>query len=86
MRVRKAVKVNSYRLCARSACSGVGKGSRSVSPGLHTAVTESQNHRMVGVGRDLCGSSSPTPQSCCRVGVANISGSDTVLGIRAQHG
>jgi len=22
--------------------------------------TESQNHRMVGVGRDLCGSSSPT--------------------------
>ena len=22
---------------------------------------ESQNHRMVGVGRDLCGSSSPTP-------------------------
>jgi len=24
-------------------------------------ITESQNHRMVGVGRDLCGSSSPTP-------------------------
>ena len=23
--------------------------------------TESQNHRMVGVGRDLCGSSGPTP-------------------------
>ena len=23
-------------------------------------VTESQNHRMVGVGRELCGSSSPT--------------------------
>jgi len=23
-------------------------------------VVESQNHRMVGVGRDLCGSSSPT--------------------------
>jgi len=23
--------------------------------------TESQNHRIVGVGRDLCGSSSPTP-------------------------
>jgi len=23
--------------------------------------TESQNHRMVRVGRDLCGSSSPTP-------------------------
>ena len=22
--------------------------------------TESQNHRMVGIGRDLCGSSSPT--------------------------
>ena len=22
---------------------------------------ESQNHRVVGVGRDLCGSSSPTP-------------------------
>ena len=25
--------------------------------------TESQNHRIVGVGRDLCGSSSPTPCS-----------------------
>ena len=25
------------------------------------AFTESQNHRMAGVGRDLCGSSSPTP-------------------------
>ena len=25
-----------------------------------TQVTESQNHRIVGVGRDLCGSSSPT--------------------------
>jgi len=25
-----------------------------------TLFTESQNHRMVGVGRDLCGSSSPT--------------------------
>ena len=24
-------------------------------------ITESQNHRMVGVGRDVCGSSSPTP-------------------------
>jgi len=24
-------------------------------------ITESQNHSMVGVGRDLCGSSSPTP-------------------------
>ena len=23
-------------------------------------ITESQNHKMVGVGRDLCGSSSPT--------------------------
>jgi len=23
-------------------------------------ITESQNHRIVGVGRDLCGSSSPT--------------------------
>jgi len=26
-----------------------------------TATATSQNHRMVGVGRDLCGSSSPTP-------------------------
>jgi len=26
-----------------------------------TTFTESQNHRMVGVGRDLCGSSTPTP-------------------------
>jgi len=24
-------------------------------------ITESQNHRIVGVGRDLCGSPSPTP-------------------------
>jgi len=36
-----------------------------VSPGVwtkqRTSVTESQNHSMVGVGRDLCGSSSPTP-------------------------
>ena len=31
------------------------------------AITESQNHRMVGVGRDLCGSSSPTllPKQGC---------------------
>ena len=26
-----------------------------------TLPSESQNHRMVGVGRDLCGSSSPNP-------------------------
>jgi len=26
-----------------------------------SGITESQNHRMVGVGRDLCGSPSPTP-------------------------
>jgi len=24
-------------------------------------ITESQNHRMVGIGMDVCGSSSPTP-------------------------
>ena len=36
-------------------------------------ITESQNHRMFGIGRDLCGSSSPTPlpkkgrlQQACR--------------------
>ena len=30
-------------------------------PGLYIhRITESQNHRMVEVGRDLCGSSSPT--------------------------
>ena len=28
---------------------------------LHYRITESQNHRMSGVGMDLCGSSSPTP-------------------------
>jgi len=28
--------------------------------GSASEVTESQNHSMVGVGRDLCGSSSPT--------------------------
>jgi len=27
----------------------------------HSPITESQNHRMFGVGRALCGSSSPTP-------------------------
>jgi len=27
---------------------------------LRATFTESQNHRIVGVGRDLCGSSSPT--------------------------
>ena len=29
--------------------------------GPDEAKTESQNHRMIGVGRDHCGSSSPTP-------------------------
>jgi len=29
-------------------------------PSIKGYFTESQNHRMVGVGRDLCGSSSPT--------------------------
>jgi len=29
--------------------------------GQETTGISSQNHRMVGVGRDLCGSSSPTP-------------------------
>ena len=28
---------------------------------LQITESQSQNHRMVGVGRDLCGSSSPTP-------------------------
>jgi len=27
---------------------------------LYKGITESQNHRTVGIGRDLCGSSSPT--------------------------
>ena len=31
------------------------------SPNYLPLTTESQNHRMVGDGRDLCGSSSPTP-------------------------
>ena len=30
-------------------------------PGPCLSITRSQNHRMVGVGRDLCGSPSPTP-------------------------
>ena len=33
----------------------------SMVPSLPEANIESQNHRIVGVGRDLCGSSSPTP-------------------------
>ena len=36
----------------------VGTGSTAIGT---ADTTESQNHRMVGVGRDLCGSSSPTP-------------------------
>jgi len=30
-------------------------------PPSRDETTESQNHRMFGVGRDLCGSSSPAP-------------------------
>jgi len=40
------------------------RGAPTVANGLSLGqwqVTESQNHRMLGVGRDLCGSSSPTP-------------------------
>jgi len=29
--------------------------------GVTQLTSPSQNHRMIGVGRDLCGSSSPTP-------------------------
>jgi len=36
------------------------KGNTHKSGGLYSDFTESQNHGMVGVGRDLCGSSSPT--------------------------
>jgi len=32
-----------------------------LSAALLCRITESQNHRMLGAGRDLCGSSSPTP-------------------------
>ena len=41
--------------------SGIQRFHPSLLP-IHCAipVTESQNHRIVGVGRDLCGSSSPT--------------------------
>jgi len=39
-----------------------GAVDRTADPILTNKVfTESQNHRIVGVGRDLCGSSSPTP-------------------------
>ena len=31
-----------------------------LTPASNHRITESQNHRMVGVGRDLCGSPSPT--------------------------
>jgi len=33
---------------------------KSLQNGWDPGITESQNHRIVGVGRDLCGSSSPT--------------------------
>jgi len=40
------------------------KSCTKIPPVLETEIlstnTESQNHRIVGVGRDLCGSSSPT--------------------------
>jgi len=43
-------------------CFGSGDGD-AVDPegGILCPPTSSQNHRMVGVGRDLCGSSSPNP-------------------------
>jgi len=34
---------------------------------MYTTELESQNHRMLGVGRDLCGSFSPTPPRQSRV-------------------
>ena len=37
-----------------------GRFSKASQVYLFSALTESQNHRMVRVGRDLCGSSSPT--------------------------
>jgi len=39
----------------------VGEWSLSQDTLVSGRITESKNHRVVGVGRDLCGSSSPTP-------------------------
>jgi len=41
-------------------CGGLCGGTILPVPPVSAGVTESQNHRMVGVGRDLCGSPSPT--------------------------
>jgi len=49
-------KVRPYREMATTAECGVNVSQGSGRP----EVAESQNHRMVGVGRDLCGSPSPT--------------------------
>jgi len=63
----RKVSVLVCRLAGRAAgcggcCSGTGTcGGAPGSPQLRChSSEESQNHRMVGVGRDLCGSSSPT--------------------------
>jgi len=47
--------INAYIICAYA----------------HITFTESQNHRVLGVGRDLCGSSSPTslPEQGLRIDI-----------------
>ena len=42
-------------------CLGLSQSCSRRRPGSGPLASESQNHRMVGVGRDLCGSPSPTP-------------------------
>ena len=41
-------------------CYGTPHQDEEVDEVLYKSLAESQNHRMLGVGRDLCGSSSPT--------------------------
>jgi len=63
---------------------------------LGRRITESQNHRMVGVGRDLCGSSTPTllpkqghpeqaAQDLVQAGLEYLQRSQTGLGLTQRR-
>ena len=50
-----------FQAAGKSSTSAVSSMAWETAPHRASGDTESQNHRMVGVGRDLCGSYSPTP-------------------------
>jgi len=53
--------MNTHRPTARAGKADKGRWHNNMPQVKMKEITESQNHRIVGVGRDLCGSSSPTP-------------------------